>query len=299
MVRWRWSNSMTTDQLSWPPTLWALAEWVKYSGGTKTRPSFWLHMLLTWLRSTVGWNTGWMPRGPISRPKTSRIFSTSRWMWLSVWWESRENSGSKTWKTQYVCRTMCPPQTSSETSSGCKAYTWSAVWRGWPHAKLWWEERSCQMQDAILYMKHTCLLWRATSTCALCHTETASRLLIENETMRHMKTFTSWCLLKFQFLSKYLEHVISLLALLYGYVLEVLKERIFSLWPTEDRAHAPVSVLCLYCHTVHLLCSCACSKCLISLSSCRLRVFMVIFIVYWTCPWVVDSSEVITDCTQT
>lgn len=48
MVRWHRSNDMTTDQLSWPKTLWVLAEWMKCSSGIKRRPSFWWCPIQRW-----------------------------------------------------------------------------------------------------------------------------------------------------------------------------------------------------------------------------------------------------------
>lgn len=95
-------------------------------------------MFLTWLLSTTGWSTGWMPRGPISWPKTSRISSSSGWHWPFVWWVS-----IKQW--QHNVEDPVGLQNHSvfpadQTSSGRKASTWSAAWHGWPHVKLRWKE---------------------------------------------------------------------------------------------------------------------------------------------------------------
>lgn len=104
-----------------------------------------------------------------------------------------------------------------------------------------------------------------------------------NETHENIhKLMSSQVPVPFQVFGTYYQ----LISLLYGYVLEVLKERIFS-------------GNLIYCHTVHLLCSCACSDCLISLSSCRLRVFMVIFIVMASLLFPTHRHVQYTDCTQT
>lgn len=90
------------------------------------------------------------PRGSASRPKISRIQDPIQD--LSV----DRSSGSKTWKTQYVPRSMAyAPQ----TSIAWKASTWSAAWCVWPHAKIWWKQKGYQM---MLYWRSMIVCWRQT-----------------------------------------------------------------------------------------------------------------------------------------
>lgn len=139
-------------------------------------------MLLTWLWSTVGWSTGWTPGGPISKPKTSRICSISRWAWPSVWWES-----IKQWQPNVVdpvClrnHSMSPRDQFADHLRMYGLYlkcsmTWLTTCQIIMKRKRLPDARCQTVQEKLLSF-----VTSATSTCALCHNETASRLLIKNQ----------------------------------------------------------------------------------------------------------------------
>ncbi len=120
-----------------------------------------------------------MPRGPISRQKTPWISSISRWTWPSVWRVSINQWQQNVEDPVCLQNHNCMPTDHEFRMQGLYLKC-SMIWlatcpiimrRLWPP-----DARGYTAQG-----KHMYSVTNATSTFALCHTETASKLLIANE----------------------------------------------------------------------------------------------------------------------
>lgn len=124
-------------------------------------------------------STGWMPRGPIFRQKTSWISSISRWMWPSVWWVSI-NQWQQNVEDSVCLQNHNRMPTDHKFRMQGLYLKCSMIWLTTCRIMMR-RQRPPDARGHAAQGKHMYSVTNATSTFALCHTETASRLLIANE----------------------------------------------------------------------------------------------------------------------